>query len=266
MDRLDLALRMRRLAAWLDRACQPAGFVQRIFAEEPFGGCYVSIDPGRQGRYASSNWNRVHLCGTEPGLRREGIGQLIAQFREAGVDRFFVWLSPGPDMDTVRAWLLQEGFSPRMQWTRYPTMACERLDAVSFRTDLAVREVGRDEVMSARATLGDTMWPEYERSAGKPDIYHFMAFDDRRPVAIGALAVFDGIGYLTAAATAEADRKRGAQSALIATRIERAREVSCSAFVVETLTMLEHSYRNLQRAGFKTAYEKEIYEWSAAND
>jgi hypothetical protein len=27
--------------------------------------------------------------------------------------------------------------------------------------------------------------------------------------------------------------------------------------------MLEHSYRNLQRAGFQEVYEKEVYEWSA---
>ena len=29
------------------------------------------------------------------------------------------------------------------------------------------------------------------------------------------------------------------------------------------MTMLEHSLRNLERAGFRVAYEKEIYEWSA---
>ena len=55
-----------------------------------------------------------------------------------------------------------------------------------------------------------------------------MAFDGARPVAIGALAVFEGVGYLTAAATAEADRKRGAQSALIAARIDRARALGCT--------------------------------------
>ena len=32
--------------------------------------------------------------------------------------------------------------------------------------------------------------------------------------------------------------------------------------VSETLYMLEHSYRNLQRAGFREAYEKEVYEWN----
>jgi len=45
--------------------------------------------------------------------------------------------------------------------------------------------------------------------------------------------------------------------------VQRADQIGCSALVSETLYMLEHSYRNLQRAGFKEAYEKEVYEWSA---
>ena len=90
-----------------------------------------------------------------------------------------------------------------------------------------------------------------------------MAFDDGRPVAIAALCIFEDIGYLMAAATAETHRKRGAQQALIARRIERAEQLGCSIQVSETLYMLEHSYRNLQRAGFREVYEKEVYEWNA---
>ena len=66
-----------------------------------------------------------------------------------------------------------------------------------------------------------------------------------------------------AAATAESHRQRGAQQALIAARIEQAERIGCSILVSETLTMLEHSLRNLQRAGFQEVYEKEVYEWNA---
>jgi GNAT superfamily N-acetyltransferase len=82
-------------------------------------------------------------------------------------------------------------------------------------------------------------------------------------VAIAALCIYEDIGYLMAAATAESHRKRGAQLALIAKRVERAERSGCSILVSETLYMLEHSFRNLQRAGFEEAYEKEIYEWNA---
>jgi hypothetical protein len=42
----------------------------------------------------------------------------------------------------------------------------------------------------------------------------------------------------------------------------RAEQLGCSMLVSETLYMLEHSYRNLQRAGFQEAFEKEVYEWN----
>ena len=53
------------------------------------------------------------------------------------------------------------------------------------------------------------------------------------------------------------------QQALIARRIEQAEQAGCSILVSETLYFLEHSYRNLQRAGFQVTYEKEVYEWNA---
>src|SRR5262245_64835309 len=103
------------------------------------------------------------------------------------------------------------------------------------------------------------MWREYELSAGKEGFFHFMAFDAGRPVAIGALGVFEGLGYLNSAATAGSDRRRGAQQALIASRIEKAREVGCSALAVETLTMLEHSLRNMQLSSFIDEFAREYY-------
>jgi GNAT superfamily N-acetyltransferase len=262
MDGHALALTMKRLTVWLDRNCQPPEFVQRCYAGAPFGHCYVSIDPSRQGPYASGNWNRIHVCGTEPGLSPDGLSRLAQQFADAGVRRFFVWLSPGPAMDTIRSWLLAAGFS-RIMWSGYPTLYRAGLEAVQYNSELEIREVSPREIAQARDQLGDTMWREYELSAGKEGFFHFMAFDASRPVAIGALAVFEGLGYLNSAATTESDRKRGAQQALIARRIEKARTIGCSALVVETLTMLEHSLRNLQRAGFQQAFEKEVYEWSA---
>jgi hypothetical protein len=73
---------------------------------------------------------------------------------------------------------------------------------------------------------------------------------------------FNELGYLTYASTAAADRRRGAQLALIAHRIEVARSLGCAQVVSQTLTMLEHSFANLQRSGFREVYEQEVYEAS----
>lgn len=262
MDKIALSLKLKPFIPWLDDRCQPASLIRKHFNGPPFGGCYVTIDPQRQGPAASANFNRVYLRGTESGMAPDSLERLIELFAAAGVKRFFVWLSPGPDMDLVRGWLDKRGFS-RVRWTGYPTLCRSEHSPVQFRTDFEIREVGPAEIAAARDQLGDTMWPGYVKPAGKQGFFHYMAFDGNRPVAIAALCLFEDLGYLMAAATAETHRKRGAQQALIAKRVERAEQIGCSTLVSETLTMLEHSLRNLQRAGFQEVYEKEVYEWNA---
>jgi GNAT superfamily N-acetyltransferase len=262
IDKIALSLKLKRFIPWLNDRCQPDRLVRKRMHGAPFGSCYVTIDPERQGAAASANHNRVYLCGRESGMAPDGLERLIELFAAAGVKRFFVWLSPGPDMDVVRHWLNEQGLT-RVRWTAYPTLCRSGHSPVRFRTDLEIRQVSASEIEAARDQLGETLWPGYARSAGKQDFFHYMAFDGARPVAIAALCVFEDTGYLIAAATVESHRKRGAQQALVAERIKCAEQIGCSTLVSETLTMLEHSLRNLQRAGFVEVYEKEVYEWNA---
>src|SRR6266581_3249306 len=111
MDKLDLSRKMKRLTAWLDTQNQPDGLAGRRFHGVPFGDAYLTIDPEHQASYASANRNRVHLCGMEAGMSAGGIARLIDVFANHGVRRFFVWLSPGPDLDEARSLLDQVGFS-----------------------------------------------------------------------------------------------------------------------------------------------------------
>jgi hypothetical protein len=261
VDKIALALKMKRLVQWLDDQAPSAGFVRRQFQGPPFGNCYVTIDPERQAPFASPNMNRVYLCGAEAGMDSGSIRRLIDLFRTAGIERFFVWLSPGPEMDKVRGWLEARGLC-RIRHIGYPTLYREVRAPVQFNSDLEVREVSAGEIERVRGQFGETLWPEYADTASRQGFFHYMAFDGSRPVAIAALAVFEDLGYLMAARTAESDRQRGAQQALIAKRVERAEQIGCAMLVSETLTMLEHSHRNLQRAGFVEAFEKEVYQWN----
>jgi hypothetical protein len=260
MDEFALSLKMQRLTRWLDQHCQPDHLARMQFDAPPVGHCYLTIDTERQGPLASFNFNRVYLCGREAGMAPGSVAQWINLFAASGVKQFFVWLSPGPDMDAVRGWLKAGGFS-QVPHLSYPTLVRTGGEPPRFSTELEVREVGVDDIEAARDQLGEAVWPGYVRSAGKNGFFHYMAFDGKRPVATAALAVFEGLGYLLSAATGEADRKRGAQQALIARRIERAEQSGCRVLVSETLSILEHSLRNLQRAGFRQVYEKEVYAW-----
>ena len=156
MDEIDLSLKMRRLAAWLDRRCQPDSLIRKQFHGPPFGGCYVTIDPDRQGPFASANLNRVYLCGTEAGMDFDSVARFIDLFATEGVKRFFVWLSPGPNMDVVRRWLEGSGLS-RIRRTGYPTLCRSHPSPTQFRTDLEIREVSIDEIEGARDELGETV-------------------------------------------------------------------------------------------------------------
>ncbi len=256
MDAIGLSRKMQRLTIWLEDNCQPENLIRR-----QTGDGYLIIDPSRQGDIASFNYNRVLLRGREDGVEAASVARWIDLFGQHGVKKFFVWLSPGPDMEEVRGWLEAHGLS-RRPYVRYPTLLRDGKAPAPFRTDLRIREVTSDEIASAREALGETIWPGYLRSAGRDGFFHYMAFDGTRPVATAALAIFDGLAYLLSASTVEADRKRGAQQALIAARLARAEQLGCTMAVSETLNILEHSLRNLQRAGFREIYEKEVYAWS----
>lgn len=262
MNAFDLSRKMKRLTQWLDSQRPPDRFIQKHFDRSPLGSCYVTMDKDRQAKFASGNLNRVHLCGAEPGMDARSIRHIIDLFQAEGIGRFFVWLSPGPQMDVVRGWLEASGLT-RVRWTGYPTLCRDAGSRVGYSTTLEIREVGPDEIAAMRDPPDQTIWPDYVRTAGRDGFFHYMAFDGKRPVAIAALGVFEDVGYLTSAATAESGRGRGAQQALIAKRIERAEALGCATQISETLHMLEQSYRNLQRAGFREVYDKEVYEWSA---
>jgi hypothetical protein len=75
----------------------------------------------------------------------------------------------------------------------------------------------------------------------------------REGVASAVLFIFEELGYLSAALTTEPFRRRGAQSALIAQRIKKVAAVGCKIVVSETLSIVEHSLGNLQKAGFEVA-------------
>ena len=85
----------------------------------------------------------------------------------------------------------------------------------------------------------------------------YVAYDGGRPAGAGALYVDGGIGWLGFGATLPEYRGRGAQSAILAARIEDARRQGCGTVVTETGELADDrpssSFRNILRAGFREA-------------
>jgi GNAT superfamily N-acetyltransferase len=258
MKTLALARTMKALTSELDACLRPEGLIQRQFAQAPFGTAYVCMSSSEQGLHASANHNRVLLCGAEGGLTAEGIAGLIGMFDDAGISRFFIWLSPGPEMEAVRLWLAEAGLTPQ-PFVTYPTLVRDAREPTPIDTEFDIRELAASDVASLAGRLDGIAWPEYVRSAGRPGFHHFMAFANGEPVASAVAYKFKDLGYLSLGLTGEAFRRRGAQRALIAARIERAMALGCRTLVSETLSILEDSLGNLMKAGFAPVYEKEVY-------
>jgi GNAT superfamily N-acetyltransferase len=72
-----------------------------------------------------------------------------------------------------------------------------------------------------------------------------------------------GVGWLGLGATLPEYRGRGAQSAILAARIEHARRLGCATVVTETGELADDrpssSYRNIVRAGFREAGVRRNY-------
>jgi GNAT superfamily N-acetyltransferase len=92
---------------------------------------------------------------------------------------------------------------------------------------------------------------------GRPGWSCYVAYDADAPAGAGTLYVHEGVGWLGLGATLPQFRGRGAQSALLAARIEGARRQGCREITTETGELEDdrpsNSYRNIVRAGFREA-------------
>jgi GNAT superfamily N-acetyltransferase len=166
------------------------------------------------------------------------------------------WIS---DSHGLAPELEQRGFTPDYGWMKFSRGVGPR----EARSDLDVRRIGPDgagdfaQVVAEGYELPEWTTPLAANVVGRPGWSCYVAYDGGEPAGAGALFVLDDVGWLGFAATRPRYRGRGAQSAILAARIEDARKQGCSTVTTETGVMDEgrpsNSYRNILRAGFREA-------------
>jgi predicted acetyltransferase len=82
-----------------------------------------------------------------------------------------------------------------------------------------------------------------------------MAELDGKPVATGAMSINDGVALLAGASTIPEARRRGAQLALLYSRLRYAAEQGCDIAMMCALPG-SASQRNAERQGFRIAYTR----------
>jgi GNAT superfamily N-acetyltransferase len=188
-------------------------------------------------------------------------------------DRMPWWVS---DSHGLGAALEERGFVRDYGWMKFSRGVGPR----HARSDLHVVRVGPDRAEDfARVVVGGYGMPEWTAPlaaniVGRAGWSCYVAYEGEEPAGAGALFVDEPsrgrvaglspatlptskVGWLGFGATLPAFRGRGAQSAILAARIEDARKQGCTRVVTETGELEEgrpsSSYRNILRAGFREA-------------
>jgi GNAT superfamily N-acetyltransferase len=179
--------------------------------------------------------------------------------------RSYVSLTPDAGPAELRGWLQARGLTPGYGWTKFVRPAA---DPPEGQTTLRVERVENGDAFGAAAAGGfevPDLFRDWLAALPARDSWHcFVAFAGAEPAGAGALYVTGKIGWLGIGATVPEHRGKGAQSALIAKRIEAATELGCEVVVSETGKPINGqagpSYRNLLRAGLEPVYVRPSFQ------
>ena len=207
-------------------------------------------------------FNRVLGLGMTETATDDLIDEAIAHFTATGARRFMVQVAPGASPPLV-GWLEARGFYRHNHWIR---LARDLAPCPMPATDLRVGRIGSEHADAFGRLAAEAFGHPPSLAGlsaclvGRAGWSFFGAFDGDALVGCSALHVQGPAARFGFASTRPGYRGRGAQSALIAARIEAARQAGCRWACVETLPDTpgkpNPSTHNLRRLGFRDAYER----------
>jgi GNAT superfamily N-acetyltransferase len=208
--------------------------------------------------------NRVNGLGLRGSVGDEELDEIDAFFRTGGT-QYAIGVSPLAPPDLAPR-LAERGFEPGYAWMKF-RRGVEAPPPVE--TTLRVDEIGAEHGATFGAIVARGFGlPEFAGEwfaalAERPRFHLFLAYDGAEPAGAGALFVGEGVGWIGVAATLPEHRRKGAQGALLAARIRRARELGLRVLATETGERTDDrpsgSYRNILRLGFEERYLRPNY-------
>ena len=208
-------------------------------------------------------FNRVLGLGVSAAATERDLDDALATFQATGARRFMVQVAPNAQPPDLARWLTERGFYRHNHWIR---LARDLSPVDAQPTDLRVAPFGVELADEVGRMVAEAFGYPPELSGlssclvGRPGWSFFGAFDGDALVSVSAMHVQGAAAWFGFAATRRTQRGRGAQSALIATRIEAARRAGCRWACVETAADTPEkpnpSTRNVRRLGFTDAYER----------
>jgi GNAT superfamily N-acetyltransferase len=261
---LLMALEHGEMAAW--------GDFYRAASQASITACGLHLETSGEAMAAIASHadvlalNRATVLGLERPATAAEIDALLELYASAQVPRFFVQVPPSAAAAGLPRMLEERGFRNYNNWMKLHRDASP-LPAAT--TDLTVERIDKLHAEDfGRLAAENFGWPNplgrwVAETVGRPDWYHYLAFDDDEPVASGAFFVDGDTCWIDFATRLPDYRGRGAQSALLARRISDAAKLGCRRIIVETAEDTPEkpapSFRNQLRFGFQVAYKRPNY-------
>lgn len=210
-------------------------------------------------------FRRAVGLGVERAASAADLEAVLAHMQARGL-RYCVPASATYKSAALAASLERRGFTRGYAWMKFSRPCGDRLEAP---TELEVRVVGREHgadfgrVVAEGFGLPESIARWVAALPGRPHWVCAMAFAGSAPAAAGAAYVQGEFAWLGFGATLPAQRRHGAQNALLARRLGEAASRGARIAVTETGERLpdkpSNSYRNILRAGFHERYLRQNY-------
>jgi Acetyltransferase (GNAT) family len=168
---------------------------------------------------------------------------------------------------SVLALLNERGYKP-IEYTNvmFQTIGKDFDPQLALNPKITTKIIGEDEILMWAETSANgwiTEMPDHvdfmkefgRISANCDGCYSFLAESEEKPIATGALFIFDGVAEAAGASTIPAGRKQGAQTALLDARLRFASEKGCD-IVIMGASPGSQSQKNAEKNGFRIAYTR----------
>lgn len=255
--------------AWLDMyAAAPGAYVRqsgRNFTR--LGAGMALADPSIPG----TEFNRALCLGLRDPATEAELDRAIAWLKNNASPSWAIQIPPPALPEAIGQWMEARGLAKSGNgWAKHHR-AANAVQAASRPPSFEVRPADEHDAQEfghiAHAGFGlpQSMVPWFASLVGRPRWKIFLAYDGDDPIAAGALFLDGKWGWLGIDATLPGYRGRGAQTALIARRLEAGIAAGVTGFAAETGQPAAGeegkyaSYRNYRSAGFKVAYVRPNY-------
>ncbi|MBT3557325.1 MAG: GNAT family N-acetyltransferase [Rhodospirillales bacterium] len=210
--------------------------------------------------------NRTLGIGLRAPDTEDSLREIVETYRDASVERYFLQLHPDAQPSSIGQWLLDHGHEKARGWQKFSR---GRDSVAGPKTDLSIREIGAEHgpehaaILCDAFDLGEDAQPWMSLMPTCDHWHVFMTFDGSDPAGTGAVYIDGKTAWMDFAATSPRFRRRGSQSSLLRHRVQFALDHGCEQMFVCTGEAVpgdpQHSYSNIQKAGFKEDYVRANY-------